>query len=255
MLEVCKKYGIEFSGNIFLKKAKDVAHIAEVCQKYGIEIYANMYRRTAEEIEDIIIFCKKNNIELSSGIFYRKLDELEDIIKTCKKHNVPLFANVFKRTSDEVEKICFLCKVHNIPVSGSVFLYEYKEFKKKLDLCLDNKIDITSSVFTKKAIKLEDTIKFLKEFYGDQYLKSLIIIRDKNYLKDVFAYLDSLGFLPVVINSASILSLTLNEIKDRKEYIESIGEEIVVDGKFNSIFGLSNKNYQNRKNGIVRKRK
>ena len=56
-----------------------------------------------------------------------------------------------------------------------------------------------------------------------------------------------MGVLEYVINSSSILSLTLREIKERKEYIELICEPIVLDnGKFNSIFGMTRKNYQKK---------
>ena len=83
--------------------------------------------------------------------------------------------------------------------------------------------------------------------YSNKFLTSLIVNKDKKYLEKVFPYLDNLGVLDIVINSSSILTLSLDEIMERKEFIESIGAEIVVDGKFNSIFGLSKKNYQKRK--------
>lgn len=64
-------------------------------------------------------------------------------------------------------------------------------------------------------------------------------------MKVVLPYLDSLNVLSVVIKSASILSLTLEEIIERKEYIESIGEELVLSNdRFNSIFGMIRANYR-----------
>ena len=78
----------------------------------------------------------------------------------------------------------------------------------------------------------------------------MIVVKDKNYIKEVFSYLDSLGVLPVVINSSSILTLTLDEIKERVSYIKGLNEEIVINNKFNPIFSLSRKNYLLRKEKI-----
>lgn len=65
------------------------------------------------------------------------------------------------------------------------------------------------------------------------------------YLEVVLPYLESLGLLPNVIKSASILTLTLEEIKERQSYIESQGESLVLsNGRFNSIFGMSRANYK-----------
>ena len=60
-------------------------------------------------------------------------------------------------------------------------------------------------------------------------------------------YLQEKGVLEILIKSASILTLTLDEVKEREEYILSIGETITVNGKFNSIFNLSKKRYQAKK--------
>ena len=81
--------------------------------------------------------------------------------------------------------------------------------------------------------------------FGKEYLHRLVINKSLNYLKQTLPYLQELGVLHIVPNSASILTLKLDEIMERKRYIESHGFDIVVDGKFNYIFGLSRKRYQN----------
>ncbi|MDD6941508.1 MAG: hypothetical protein SOV80_03800, partial [Bacilli bacterium] len=63
-------------------------------------------------------------------------------------------------------------------------------------------------------------------------------------LSKVFPYLDELGVLGVVRQSASILGLKLDEIRERKNFVDSIGEPMVLEnGKFNSVFGMSRKKY------------
>ena len=73
----------------------------------------------------------------------------------------------------------------------------------------------------------------------------MIVISVKK-IKEIFPYLNSLGVLPTVINSASILTLSLDEIKERKQVLDYLGEPMVVGNRYNSIFGLSKKNYQKK---------
>ena len=97
-----------------------------------------------------------------------------------------------------------------------------------------------------------ESIDFIKNNYALSYLTSLIVVKDVKYLKEVFPYLEEMGVLEVVKKSASILSLSLEEIKERKEFIESINEPLVLDnGRFNSIFGMSRKRYLKKVNDIL----
>ena len=38
IVEICKKYNIEITGNVFLKSADEIEKIVEVCKKYNIEV-------------------------------------------------------------------------------------------------------------------------------------------------------------------------------------------------------------------------
>ena len=138
-----------------------------------------------------------------------------------------LIANLFKKTPEDLLEIILLCKKYNIKITGSLF---------------NNSIN-----------DIKTNIEYIKNNYGDKYLTSLILSVSINHLKTIFPYLKELGVLEIVINSSSILTLTLDEIKERMEYIESINEEIVVEDKFNSIFGLSKKNYLLRKEKLLKK--
>ena len=74
----------------------------------------------------------------------------------------------------------------------------------------------------------------------------LIISKNLKNLQKILPYLQRIGVLETVKNSASILKLTLEEIKERQAFAEKIGEPIVKNGRFNSIFGLSRKRYQKK---------
>ena len=112
-------------------------------------------------------------------------------------------------------------------------------------MCIENNIAITGSVFIKTSEEIEKSINYIKENYGQAYLKPLIINKNVEHLKNVLPYLESLGVLPYVVKSASILTLTLDEIKERKDFVESNNDTLVLqNGRFNSVFGLSKANYK-----------
>ena len=97
----------------------------------------------------------------------------------------------------------------------------------------------------KSAKQLEENIEYLQENYGKQYIKPLIISKNSKSLQNILPYLQEKGVLDTVVSSAAILSLTLDEIKQRIEFIESIGESITIKKgqAFNSVLGLSKKRY------------
>ena len=70
-------------------------------------------------------------------------------------------------------------------------------------------------------------------------------------MSKVFPYLDELGVLETVRQSASILDLPLDDIRERKKIVDSIGEPMVLEnGKFNSVFGMSRKRYAKRVSNV-----
>ena len=180
-------------------------------------------------------------------------DEVKAIVEVCRENSIDLSGTVFMRTADEVKAIVEVCRENNIDPKGSVFMKTADEVKAIIEICRENNIEITGSLFLKTADKLQSSIDFIKEHYDSSYLTPLIIVRDARYLSDVFPYLDKLGVLEVVRESASILSLKLDEIKERKAFIDSIGKPMVLEtGKFNSIFGMSRKNYAKRVSSVLK---
>ena len=147
-------------------------------------------------------------------------DRIINIEKYGLSKDVTISASVSRRTIYEIEKIIRICKKYNIEITGSVFL--------------------------KKSSSLQKTINFIIENYDERYLTPLIIAKEPKHLSEVMPYLDSLGVLEVIINSASILTLTKEEIEKRVEIIKLLGEDIVKNGKFNSVFGM-NKTRLNKK--------
>lgn len=159
-------------------------------------------------------------INRTTSILRFKKDRIIDIEKYGLSKDVTISASISRRTIYEIEEIIEVCKTYNIEITGSVFL--------------------------KKSSRLQKTIDFIIENYDERYLTPLIIIKEPKHLSEVMPYLDSLGVLEFIINSASILTLTKEEIEKRVEIIKLLGEDIVKNGKFNSVFGM-NKTRLNKK--------
>lgn len=167
--------------------------------------------------------------------------------------NIKYFISLgFEDTEDIFERqvLIFICpkeefrvKINNlIKQLGNNYI---EEIEKIIEVCKRNNIQITGSIFLKTSEKIEKSINYIKENYGQAYLTPLIINKNVEHLKNVLPYLESLGVLPYVVKSASILTLTLDEIKERKDFVESNNDTLVLqNGRFNSVFGLSKSNYK-----------
>lgn len=167
--------------------------------------------------------------------------------------NIKYFISLgFEDTEDIFERqvLIFICpkeefrvKINNlIKQLGNNYI---EEIEKIIEVCKRNNIQITGSIFLKTSEEIEKSINYIKENYGQAYLTPLIINKNVEHLKNVLPYLGSLGVLPYVVKSASILTLTLDEIKERKDFVESNNDTLVLqNGRFNSVFGLSKSNYK-----------
>ena len=195
--------------------------------------------------------CQKYNIPAKGTIFLKEADEIEKIIRICLSYDISINYSLFINNAEKIENIANICIENNIPFWGTIFIKKSEEVQNIIDLCQENNIPIRASIFIKSYDELQEIINYVKNEYGQQFLTGLIINKKVNYLKEVLPYLKSLGLLEHVISSASILSLSLDEIRNRKELIEKLDESLVLQsGRFNSIFGLSKKNYNLLKNEI-----
>ena len=233
----------------------DIVADVQICRENNVDLKDNVtvFNRTADEVKDIVKACKENNIDPKGTVFNRTADEIKDIIEFCRENNVDLKNNVtvFLRTADEIKDIVKVCRENNIDPKGAVFRKTADEIKDIIEVCRKNNIKITGSVFFRTADKLQSSIDFIKEHYDSSYLTPLIIVKDAKHLSKVFSYLDELGVLETVRQSASILELKLDEIRERKNFVDSIGEPMVLEnGKFNSVFGMSRKKYAERVSNV-----
>ena len=255
IVEVCKENGIEVTGSVFYRTVAEIKEIVEVCKKNGMEATGNVFRRTAAEIKEIVEVCKENGIEVTGSVFKRTAAEIKEIVEVCKENRIEATGAIFLKTAAEIKEIVEVCKENGIEATGSVFLKTATEIKGIVEVCKENRIEITGSIFVKNSKQLKENIEYIKQNYGEEYLTPLIVSKNLKHLQKTLPYLQSIGVLEIIKTSASILMLTVEEIKERQAFIESIDESIVKGDKFNSIFGLSRKNYQKKVKEYEEKKK
>ena len=122
----------------------------------------------------------------------------------------------------------------------------------------DNMLSTIKSRCTRihfENLEISEVKEYIKQNYGEEYLTNLIVSKNLKHLQKTLPYLQSIGVLEIIKTSASILMLTVEEIKERQAFIESIGETIVIDGKFNRIFGMPKKRYQKKVKEYEEKKK
>ena len=255
IVEICKENGIEVTGSVFLRTAAEIKEIVEVCKENGIEITGSVFYRTAAEIKEIVEVCKENGIEVIGSVFLRTAVEIKEIVEVCKENGIEATGSVFNRTAVEIKEIVEVCKKNGIEATGTVFKRTAGEIKEIVEVCKENGIEITGSIFSKNSKQLKENIEYIKQNYGEEYLTTLIVSKNLKHLQRTLPYLQSIGALETTKTSASILLLTLEEIKERQAFIKNIGETIVIDGKFNRIFGMPKKRYQKKVKEYEEKKK
>ena len=272
ILMICEEKGVEVTGSFFQKGVGQIGEIINIFQSAGVEVCGSAFRKNAYEVKRIIDICKEKNVEITGSVFLKDSFEVDKIIDTCRKHNIPISGSVFRRDALEIEDIVAVCNELGIEVSGTVFLRKADEIRKIHDVCSKYGIELTATVFKKSALEIEEIVqvceryglevtgtlfkksassleksmKYVKENYGGIYMVPLIVVTDFNHLQKVFPYLEKKGTLSAVVDSPAILTLKYDEMLEREKVISSIGQEDVINGRFNSIYGLSRKLYDKK---------
>ena len=239
----------------FLNEKKINTRDVETCL-HILSTDPEQLNKTYEYVSDENRYGKKY-IEQRTSILSVPVERIQETEEKCSeltKENILSAANS-RKDVDEIKKIEQVCKDNEIEVTGNVFLRTAAEIKEIVEVCKENGIEITGSIFSKNSKQLKENIEYIKQNYGEEYLTNLIVSKNLKHLQKTLPYLQSIGVLETIKTSASILSLTLEEIKERQVFIESIGEPIVKGNKFNPIFGMIQKRYQKKVKEYEEKKK
>ena len=268
--EICNKYGLD--SKKLIKNNENVLEKADynsIC--YVLEFLRDTLKVTPNNIEKCpsILYLKIEAIKENWKFLNEKKINTRDI-ETCLhilstdpeqlnktyeyvsdekrygKKYIEQISSIFRvpvERIQEIEEKCQELTKENI-LSAANSRKDVDEIKKIEQVCKENGIEITGSIFSKNSKQLKGNIEYIKQNYGEKYLTPLIVSKNLKHLQKTLPYLQSIGVLEIIKTSASILMLTVEEIKERQAFIESIGETIVIDGKFNRIFGMPKKRYQ-----------
>ena len=236
LAEVCDKYGISYKngGVIYTKKANEIEDIVKVCEHYGIKYKdgGTIFESTSERISEVCEVCKKLGIDYSKGglLFTKSASEIEEIVEICREYNIPYedAGGVFKSKPERLREIAKICNEAGVEVKGAIF-------------------------FTNPD-NLRESINYVRDSFGDSFVNRMIVYQSVDRLKEVLPYLESNGYLEGLLGkSTTILSLTLDEIKLREEVIRRSGEDVLVNGNFNSKFGQTRKVFLEKHSEIISK--
>ena len=218
---------------LYTNKATEIEAIANVCLEYGIKFKdgGTVFEGNAKDIRSVCEVCKKFGIDCSKGglIFTKTASEIEEIVNICREYNISYEqgGGVFKSKPETLRRIAEICKNEGVEIKGAIFFANPE--------------------------KLQQSINYVRYNYGDMFVNRMIVFQNPERLMEVMPYLEKQGYLEELLGkSAGILSLTLDEIKEREKVIESVGEEIIVNGNFNSIFGQTRKVYKEKYGEIIK---
>ena len=67
--------------------------------------------------------------------------------------------------------------------------------------------------------QLQETIDYIVENYGREYLTPLVVSKNIKNLKRVLPYIEEKGVIETIITSSAILSFTLEKIEERVAFV------------------------------------
>lgn len=253
IINICLENNIEITGSVFRKSSFELKKVIQVCKEKEIELTGSVFLKDAEEVGKIVDTCRKHGIPITGSVFRRDASEIDEIVEVCGELGIPVSGTVLLRDANEIRKIHEVCSEYGIPISANVFKKSASEIEDIALVCKKYEIDVTSTLFKKSASSLDKSLSYVQDNYGRTYMIPLVVVTDKSHLERVLPHLDEKGTLTSVIASPAILTLKFDEILEREDLISSIGEEDVVNGRFNPIYGLSRKKYDEKKKTVKTK--
>ena len=240
---------------VFKRSAKDVLDIVNVCMELGIN-YSNggvVFTKSVDEIREIVDVCRRLGIKYQDGgcIFTRDRKHIESVVNLCFEYgiNYQKGGTIFERNLESIKKIVDICKMYGVDYRkcSSVFSSKTDDLEGILKICCDNNFECSGAILQRNPKYVQESIDYVRENFGEEFVTKAIVSHKREHLKEVLPYLEESGYLTALLGrSTTILTLSLDEIKEREEVVRREGEEVIVDGSFNITFGHTRKNYLER---------
>jgi len=183
-----------------------------------------------------------------------KKDEskIRSVYEVCERYGIEPYGNVFMRTAEDVERIILMLKGISLKpeMIKMAFRQNADSVEKIINICKENLIPVEPTLFYKDDVELKKIVEYVKKNFGSRYLKTHILTKDLDTIKQSMPFLQRLGLLPCVINRSTVLELTPDEIIDRTAIIKYLGKPIhrlgrySKEDKLNPIYELSRKKYE-----------
>ena len=144
------------------------------------------------------------------------------ILEVCEKYDIEPIGNALIKSAEDLEAIAIMCKERYIDLSQNrgYLRRNAAETAAIFKLCDDYKIYPEQLLFYMSVEDLAETLKYIKTNFGVQYLKSNIIYKGVNSLRQSMPYLKKLGLLRCVENSVAVLDLTEEQIRERTALVD-----------------------------------
>ena len=127
-----------------------------------------------------------------------------------------------------------------------------QNLQRIVDICSNADIELSGTIFFTNPDNLQDNIDYVRETYGAQYVRRMIVCQNPERIRTILPYFAEQGYIEGLLGkSASVLSFMLDEIKEREEVIKRSGQEVLVNGNFNPIFGQTRKIYNEKHAEVI----
>lgn len=210
------------------------------------------YKKAIKEYNEKLLEKYDINYETfdeNSPVFFRRPESLEESIFVCKQEGID-YKNgsiVLTRSPEDIKRIIGLCQNFEIPYNNaSIFKSDAEQLKAILEVCNKHNIRFNSFMLDFNPSHIDANANYIKENYGSMYLHPLALVQDCERVREVFPYLEEKGYLDCINGGSAMLTLPLNELKERESVLRTLGEDGIVNGKVNDIFALSNEKYQEK---------
>ena len=116
-----------------------------------------------------------------------KKDEskIRSVYEVCERYGIEPYGNVFMRTAEDVERIILMLKGISLKpeMIKMAFRQNADSVEKIINICKENLIPVEPTLFYKDDVELKETVEYVKKNFGSRYLKTHILTKDLDTIK------------------------------------------------------------------------